>query len=70
MDRYGKDIERQKQLLSQQLELANQYQLPVVLHIVGYQQQAYELLKPYPLLYLVHGYAGSRKVIVYSSPSE
>jgi len=59
LDRYGKDIERQKQLLSQQLELANQYQLPVVLHIVGYQQQAYELLKLYPLVYLVHGYAGS-----------
>lgn len=59
LDRYGKDIERQKQLLSQQLELAKQYQLPVVLHIVGYQQQAYELLKLYPLVYLVHGYAGS-----------
>ena len=59
LDRYGKDIERQKQLLSQQLELAKQYQLPVVLHIVGYQQQAYELLKHYPLKYLVHGYAGS-----------
>jgi len=59
LDRYGKDIERQKQLLSQQLELAKQYQLPLVLHIVGYQQQAYELLKLYPLVYLVHGYAGS-----------
>ena len=59
LDRYGKDIERQKQLFSRQLELAKQYQLPVVLHIVGYQQQAYELLKHYPLKYLVHGYAGS-----------
>jgi len=59
LDRYGKDIEKQKQLFSRQLELAKQYLLPVVLHIVGYQQQAYELLKHYPLKYLVHGYAGS-----------
>ena len=59
LDRYGKDIEKQKQLFSRQLELAKQYLLPVVLHIVGYQHQAYELLKHYPLKYLVHGYAGS-----------
>jgi TatD DNase family protein len=59
LDRYGKDIEKQIKLFSQQLELAKHYQLPVVLHIVGYQQQAYELLKHYPLKYLVHGYAGS-----------
>ncbi|HPF08680.1 MAG TPA: TatD family hydrolase [Candidatus Cloacimonadota bacterium] len=42
-----------------QLDLAMDYRLPVVLHIVGHQQEAYEILKVYPLKYLIHGYAGS-----------
>ena len=42
-----------------QLDLAMDHRLPVVLHIVGYQQEAYDILKAYPLRYLFHGYAGS-----------
>lgn len=43
----------------EQLELARDYSLPVVLHIVGHQQEAYESLRKHPLRYLMHGYAGS-----------
>lgn len=46
-------------LFTKQLDIAMDYRLPVVLHIVGHQQQAFEILKQYPLKYLVHGYAGS-----------
>ncbi len=42
-----------------QLDLAMDHRLPVVLHIVGHQQEAYEILRAYPLKYLIHGYAGS-----------
>ncbi|HNZ08045.1 MAG TPA: TatD family hydrolase [Candidatus Cloacimonadota bacterium] len=59
LDRNGPDLEFQKDMFQAQLELSAQYQLPVVLHIVGHQQEAWELLKQYPLRYLVHGYAGS-----------
>jgi len=59
LDRNGPEIETQKSLLIKQLELAVEHGLPVVLHIVGHQQAAYEILKRYPLRYLAHGYAGS-----------
>ncbi|MDD4806734.1 MAG: TatD family hydrolase [Candidatus Cloacimonetes bacterium] len=42
-----------------QLDLAMDHRLPVVLHIVGHRQEAYDILKTYPLKYLIHGYAGS-----------
>ncbi len=44
-----------------QLDLAMDYRLPVVLHIVGHQQQAFDILRSYPIKYLIHGYAGSRQ---------
>lgn len=59
LDRNGPVLAEQLQLFEAQLRLAARYQLPVVLHIVGYQQEAWSLLHKYPLRYLVHGYAGS-----------
>lgn len=59
LDRNNQDSTWQMQVLQSQLQLAAEYQLPVVLHIVGMQQQAWEVLREYPLRYLVHGYAGS-----------
>jgi TatD DNase family protein len=59
LDRSNPDLERQEEVLEQQLALAVKHRLPVVLHIVGHQQRAYEILSRYPLKYLVHGYAGS-----------
>ena len=59
LDRNGTDLEWQKITLIAQLELAVQYNLPVVLHLIGYQQQAFENLKRYPLKYLAHSYAGN-----------
>ncbi len=59
LDRNGTDLEWQKKILQEQLELAAQSNLPVVLHLIGYQQQAYEILKRYPLKYLAHSYSGS-----------
>lgn len=59
LDRNGPPLPQQERIFIQQLELASEYNLPVVLHIVGHQQRAYEILKDHPLRYLVHGYAGS-----------
>lgn len=59
LDRMNKDFSAMRQGFIRQLELAAEYTLPVVLHIVGHQQAAYEILREYPLRYLIHGYAGS-----------
>lgn len=59
LDRGNPDFDAQYRLFMAQLELAVKHSLPAVLHIVGHQQQAYELLREYDLKYLVHGYAGS-----------
>lgn len=58
LDRANKDHDAMRELFIQQLELAMEYSLPVVLHIVGHQQEAYNILREYPLTYLIHGYAG------------
>ncbi len=59
LDRQGPPLQQQEEILIPQLEIASEHYLPVVLHIVGHQQRAYEILKAWPLRYLVHGYAGS-----------
>lgn len=59
LDRQGPPLQQQEDILIRQLELAAEHDLPAVLHIVGQQQRAYEILKAWPLKYLVHGYAGS-----------
>lgn len=59
LDRNGPDLAFQKDMFQAQLEIALDFKLPAVLHIVGYQQEAWELMRQYPLRYLVHGYAGS-----------
>jgi len=59
LDRNGPPLHQQERIFIQQLELAAEYGLPVVLHIVGHQQRAYEILGRYHLRQLVHGYAGS-----------
>ncbi len=59
LDRNGPPLPEQEKTFIAQLELAEKHRLPVVLHIVGHQQRAYEILKSYPLRYLVHAYAGS-----------
>ena len=65
LDRGNAEYLFQIEVFMQQLDLALEYRLPVVLHIVGHQQQAFDILKQYPLKYLVHGYAGSdRKSVV------
>jgi len=59
LDRNGGDLSSQRKIFSDQLILAEKYRVPVVLHIVGHQDAAFELMTPHPLKYLVHGYAGS-----------
>lgn len=46
-------------IFEEQLELAKLHQLPAVLHIVGHQQEAFDILRKQSLRYLMHGYAGS-----------
>lgn len=59
LDKGNPEFAVMKALFVKQLDLAMDYRLPVVLHIVGYQQEAFEILREYPLKYLIHGYAGS-----------
>jgi TatD DNase family protein len=59
MDKGNSELALMKANFIKQLDLAMDYRLPVVLHIVGHQQEAYEILREYPLKYLIHGYAGS-----------
>ncbi len=59
LDRSNPDIATMKALFIKQLDLAAEFGLPVVLHIVGHQQEAFEIMRKYPLKYLIHGYAGS-----------
>jgi TatD DNase family protein len=59
LDKANPDKEGMTRIFVEQLELANSYPLPVVLHIVGHQQEAFDILRKYPLRYLLHGYAGS-----------
>jgi len=59
LDRNNPDFAGQLKTFIAQLELAKQYNLPVVLHLVGHTSEAYKILKQYNLHYLVHSYAGS-----------
>ncbi|MCB5253177.1 MAG: TatD family hydrolase [Candidatus Cloacimonadaceae bacterium] len=59
LDRGNPEYAVMKDIFVRQLEMAMDYRLPVVLHIVGYQQQAFDILRSYPIRYLIHGYAGS-----------
>jgi Tat protein secretion system quality control protein TatD with DNase activity len=59
LDKGNPEYALMKAIFVKQVDLAMDYRLPVVLHIVGHQQEAYEILKVYPLKYLIHGYAGS-----------
>lgn len=61
LDRHDPGLESQLGILRDQLELAAEFQKPVVLHIVGHQSTASSILKQFPLRYLVHGYAGSQE---------
>jgi len=59
LDKGNSEFALMKANFIKQLDLAMDYRLPVVLHIVGYQQEAFDILREYPLKYLIHGYAGS-----------
>lgn len=59
LDNNNPEFAVMQDIFIKQLDIAMDYRLPVVLHIVGHQQQAFEILKQYPLKYLIHGYAGS-----------
>lgn len=59
LDRGNPEYAVMENIFVRQLDLAMDYRLPVVLHIVGHQQQAFDILRSYPIRYLIHGYAGS-----------
>ncbi len=59
LDNNNPEIAVQREDFTKQLELAADFHLPVVLHLVGHQEEAFSTLKQYPLKYLIHGYAGS-----------
>ncbi|MDP2172462.1 MAG: TatD family hydrolase, partial [Candidatus Cloacimonadaceae bacterium] len=53
LDRGNPDIEYQTKAFKENLIIAAEHGIPAVLHIVGHQQQAYEILKNHDLKYLV-----------------
>nr|MDK2850879.1 TatD DNase family protein [Candidatus Cloacimonadota bacterium] len=58
LDRGNPEYALMKEIFVRQLDLALEYRLPVVLHIVGHQSEAFEIMRSFPLRYLIHGYAG------------
>lgn len=52
------DAARQLELLPELLELAVEFDKPVVLHLVRPTEAVFEVLERYPLRYLVHGFRG------------
>jgi TatD DNase family protein len=59
LDRGNPEYALMRETFIRQLDLALNHRLPVVLHIVGHQQEAFDILRSYPLKFLIHGYAGS-----------
>lgn len=59
LDKGNPELAVMKNTFIRQLDLALEYKLPVVLHLVGHQQEAFDILHNYPLRFLIHGYAGS-----------
>lgn len=59
LDRGNPELNSQIEVFQAQLDLAREYDKPVILHIVGHQTPSHQLLQRYPLRCLVHGYAGS-----------
>ena len=56
--------EKQKKLFETQLKMAEQFQLPVLIHMRDASQDTYELLKQYPLTRggIMHCYSGSSEM--------
>jgi len=59
MDRNNKDLKRQIHILKAQVDLAVEYHLPLVLHIVGHPDIVAKLIMDRGLKCLIHGFAGS-----------
>ncbi len=58
-DRGNPDLAWQAKMFIEQLNIAEKYKLPAVLHIVGHTQTAFDIMNQYLLKYLIHGFAGS-----------
>ena len=60
---YGKDdMEQQKSLFVRQLDIANKYNLPVVIHTRDAFLDTYNILKKYNLSAVIHCFSGSLEV--------
>lgn len=54
-------VERQCEVFIWHLQLAEKYRLPVIVHLVGHYQKAYELMLPYQgrVAFIMHSWSGS-----------
>ncbi|PKN78247.1 MAG: TatD family deoxyribonuclease [Candidatus Cloacimonetes bacterium HGW-Cloacimonetes-1] len=59
IDRNNPDLKWQIDVFEQQVLIAEDYQLPIVIHAVGHHQSVLSILKHANVPILVHGYAGS-----------
>ena len=64
LDKRGKNSDFQKKILYQQLDLAKQFELPVVFHIVGKYYEIYKILKKdFPKIRgILHGFNASKEI--------
>lgn len=65
LDKRNRDETGQKKLLSAQLEIARDCELPVVFHIVGRYNELYDILKnSFPKVKgYIHGFTGSQELV-------
>ena len=64
LDKRGNDKEHQKEILLKQLDIATQFDLPVVFHVVGKYYELYKILKKnFPKIRgILHGFGGSQEI--------
>ena len=64
-DKRSKDFEWQKNIFVRQVDIANQYQKPVIIHCVGHYYDLHKVIKSnFPkVLFILHGFTESLEII-------
>ena len=52
-------LDKQISLFKKQIEIAKAYNLPLIIHLVGYWQKAFEILKEAEAIFILHSWNGS-----------
>lgn len=68
LDKRNRDLKAQILLLQSQLEIARNYDLPCVFHVVGHLDVFFKILSEQPVRGIWHGFSGSSEIVRQFSP--